>query len=42
MPSVVLLVLLNVVKLDIVWALLGGIVAGLVLLSQHLTEKLET
>src|SRR5574337_156829 len=42
MPSVALLLLLNLVKLDIVWALLGGIVAGMVLLSKHLTDKLKT
>jgi H+/gluconate symporter-like permease len=42
MPSVVLLILLNVVQVDIVWALLGGIVAGMILLSRHLPEKLKT
>ncbi len=42
MPSVVMLVLLNGLKLDIVWALLGGIAAGMVLLSGHLTDKLKT
>ena len=42
MPSVVLLLLLNVAKVDIVWALLGGIVAGMILLHKHLTEKLKT
>lgn len=42
MPSVVLLVLLNIVKVDIVWALVGGIAAGMVLLHSHLTEKLKT
>ena len=41
-PSVVLLILLNVVQVDIVWALLGGIVAGVILLSRHLPEKLKT
>ena len=42
MPSVVLLILLNVVRVDIVWALLGGIVAGMTLLSRYLPEKLKT
>lgn len=42
MPSLVLLVLLNFLKIDIVWALLGGIVAGLVVLNRHLPEKLKT
>lgn len=41
-PSVVLFLLLNVAGLDIFWALLGGIVAGLVLLHRHLTAKLQT
>ncbi|MDH6643387.1 H+/gluconate symporter-like permease [Ralstonia sp. GP73] len=42
MPSVVLLILLNIVQVDIVWALLGGIAAGMILLSRHLPEKLKT
>jgi len=42
MPSVVMLVLLNGLRLDIVWSLLGGIAAGMVLLSGHLTDKLKT
>jgi H+/gluconate symporter-like permease len=42
MPSCVLLVLLNIIKVDIIWALLGGIVAGLIVLHQHLTDKLKT
>ena len=42
MPSCVLLILLNIIKVDIIWALLGGIVAGLILLHKHLTEKLKT
>jgi H+/gluconate symporter-like permease len=41
-PSAVLLVLLNVVKADIIWALLGGIVAGLVLFYKQIPEKLKT
>jgi len=41
-PSVVMLVLLNGVGVDIVWALLGGIVAGMVFLSSHLTDKVRT
>lgn len=41
-PSVALLVILNVVKADVVWALLGGIVTGLVLLHPHLPHKLKT
>lgn len=41
-PSVVLFLLLNVAGLDIVWALLGGIVAGLALLHRHLPDKLKT
>ena len=36
------LVLLNGLKFDIVWSLLGGIAAGMVLLSRHLTDKLKT
>ena len=42
MPSAVLLVLLNIVKLDILWALLGGIAAGMVLFHPHLGDKLKT
>lgn len=42
MPSAVLLFLLNIVKVDIIWALLGGIVAGMILLHKHLAEKLKT
>jgi H+/gluconate symporter-like permease len=42
MPSVALLILLNIVKVDIIWALLGGIAAGLLLLSPQLPEKLKT
>jgi H+/gluconate symporter-like permease len=42
MPSGVLLVLLNIVKVDIIWALLGGIAAGLILFRNHLTEKRKT
>lgn len=42
MPSGVMLVLLNGLKLDIVWSLLGGIAAGMVLLNGHLTDKLKT
>lgn len=42
MPSVVLLILLNIVQVDIVWALLGGIAAGMILLNRHLPEKLKT
>ncbi|MEJ8814530.1 GntP family permease [Variovorax ureilyticus] len=41
-PSIVLLVLLNIVQVDIVWALLGGIAAGMILLSRHLPDKLKT
>ena len=42
LPSAMLLVLLNVVKLDIVWALLGGIAAGMLLLHPYLTDKIKT
>lgn len=42
MPSGVLLFLLNIIKVDIIWALLGGIVAGMILLHKHLTDKLKT
>jgi H+/gluconate symporter-like permease len=42
MPSGVLLVLLNIVKVDIIWDLLGGIAAGLILFRNHLTEKRKT
>lgn len=42
MPSGVLLVLLNIIKVDIIWALLGGIAAGMILLHKHLTDKLKT
>ncbi len=41
-PSCVLLILLNIVKVDIIWALLGGTVAGLVLFHAHLADKLKT
>lgn len=41
-PSAVLLILLNVVKADIIWALLGGIVAGVILFHRQLPEKLKT
>lgn len=42
MPSAVLLILLNVLKLDVFWALLGGIASGMVILHRHLPEKLKT
>lgn len=42
LPSVVLLILLNVVKADILWALLGGIAAGLIVLYKYLPNKLNT
>ena len=41
-PSVTLLVILNVVKADVIWALLGGIAAGLVLFHRQLPHKLKT
>ncbi|GAB6194304.1 GntP family permease [Desulfocastanea catecholica] len=42
MPSCILLILLNIIKVDIIWALLGGIFAGLILLHRHLADKLKT
>lgn len=41
-PSLGLLLLLNVFKVDIVWALLAGVVMGLVLFYNHLPNKLST
>jgi len=41
-PSAVLLILLNLVKADITWALLGGIAAGLIVFYNYLPNKLNT
>lgn len=42
LPSAVLLVLLNVLSLDIIWALLAGILTGLIVFYKQLTDKLKT
>lgn len=41
-PSAALLVILNVLKADVVWALLGGIATGLILLHRQLPQMLKT
>lgn len=42
LPSGGLLILLNALKADIIWALLGGIVIGLIAFYQYLPNKLNT
>jgi H+/gluconate symporter-like permease len=41
-PSIVLLILLNIVKVDIIWALLAGSLTGLVLFYKYLPNMLKT
>jgi H+/gluconate symporter-like permease len=42
LPSAVLLILLNILSVDIIWALFGGIVAGLVVFYKYLPNMLKT
>jgi H+/gluconate symporter-like permease len=42
LPSVVLLILLNVMKVDIIWALLAGTFTGLIVFHKQLPDKLKT
>ncbi|MGV8058605.1 MAG: GntP family permease [Smithellaceae bacterium] len=42
LPSLGLLILLNIFKVDVIWALLGGIVIGLVVFYNYLPNKLST
>lgn len=42
LPSVVLLILLNIVKVDIIWALLAGSITGLIVFRKFLPNVLKT
>jgi H+/gluconate symporter-like permease len=42
LPSFVLIILLNVLKADIIWALLGGVAVGMVVFHKQLPDKLKT
>jgi H+/gluconate symporter-like permease len=42
LPSVVLLLLLNVMKADIIWSLLGGVAVGMIVFHKQLPDKLKT
>lgn len=41
-PSVVLLILLNIFNVDIIWSLLAGTLTGLVIFHKQLPDKLKT
>lgn len=42
LPSFILLILLNVLKADIIWSLLGGIAVGMIVFHKQLPDKLKT